>query len=112
MTRRDGQMPAAHGVPDPGVDYPADFGSMPPLGLTEYLTAGGIAVTRTAAPFEPAQLAAITRQVDERSAVLLPAISAALRRAGEPAPGPDGGSATVIIGEPSGDAPEEERSRR
>ncbi len=129
---------------------------MPPLGLTEYLTAGGIAVTRTATPFEPAQLAAITRQVDERrggvfssgmeypgrysrwhlgyvdpcveflargrqvtatalnerGAVLLPAISDALRRAGEPAPGPDGGSATVIIGEPSGGAPEEERSRR
>jgi anthranilate synthase len=35
-------------------------------GLTEFVTAGGVRVSRAAAAFDPARLAEITRQVDER----------------------------------------------
>src|ERR1022692_4774687 len=52
---------AAHNI-----DYGADFGTAPPVGVTEFVTAGGIAVSRTAMPFEPGLLAQITRQVDQR----------------------------------------------
>ncbi len=147
---------------DPSVDYGADFGAQPPRGVTRFVTAGGIEVTRTVTPFEPSVLAAVTRQIDERrggtfssgmeypgrysrwhmgyvdpcvefaahgreltatalnerGAVLLPAIAAAI--------GGDGGdgertapdvtaadrSVRVIIAEPAGIVPEEERSRR
>ncbi|HXP18157.1 MAG TPA: anthranilate synthase component I [Streptosporangiaceae bacterium] len=178
-------MPAAHADPaglQAGVDYGADFGTAPPLGLTEFVTAGGVGVTRTVTPFEPDLLAEVTRQVDQRrggifssgmeypgrysrwhhgyvdpcieltargrrvtatalndrGAVLLPVIAAALRRAGDLAPGQPGQdetpaakagprtpaagggtpdqagrlSTTVLIPEPAGTVPEEERSRR
>jgi anthranilate synthase len=146
---------------DHGVDYRADFGAPPPQGLSRFVTAGGIAVTRTVAPFDPGLLADVTRQADtrrggtfssgmeypgrysrwhmgyvdpcvefaacgrqltatalnERGAVLLPAIAAALGRAGEIAPAADavsegGRRVRVVIPEPSGTVPEEERSRR
>ena len=48
------------------VDYSADFGAVPPPGTTQYVTAGGIEVTRTVAPFEPDQLTEITKLVDDR----------------------------------------------
>src|SRR5215472_3285303 len=51
---------------DPSVDYSADFGTPPPHGVTRFVTAGGIAVTRTVTPFEPGALAEITRQADSR----------------------------------------------
>jgi anthranilate synthase len=54
-----------HGVDD-GVDYSSDFGATPPRGRTDFVTAGGIVVTRTVMPCEPAELTAITRSVDER----------------------------------------------
>src|ERR1022692_1164439 len=143
-----------------GVDYAADFGTAPPLGRTEFVTAGGIAVTRTVTPFEPGLLAEITRQVDERAggifssgmeypgrysrwhlgyvdpaveltgrgreltatalnargAVILPAIGAALRRAGQPtsasADADPADSVTAAIPEPAETFAEEERSRR
>ena len=44
----------------------ADFGAAPQHGTTQFTTAGGIEVTRTVTPFEPALLAEITRQVDDR----------------------------------------------
>jgi anthranilate synthase len=44
----------------------ADFGASPQHGTTHFNTAGGIEVTRTVTPFEPALLAGITRQVDDR----------------------------------------------
>jgi anthranilate synthase len=57
----------------PGQTYPAsgDVSGFPPAGagspeLTEFVTAGGLRVSRTAAAFDPARLAEITRQVDER----------------------------------------------
>ena len=147
---------------DLSVDYSADFGTPPPRGQSQYLTAGGIGVTRTVTPFEPGLLAEVTRQADrrrggtfssgmeypgrysrwhtgyvdpclelaatgrevtatalnDRGAVILPAITAALRRAGEARAGagavstePDR-SVTVLIPEPAGVVPEEERSRR
>jgi anthranilate synthase len=136
----------------------ADFGAMPQLGATQFVTAGGIEVTRTVTPFEPGLLAEITRQVDDhrggvfssgmeypgrysrwhtgyvdpcveftcrgrqltatalndRGRVLLPAITAALLKAGRRDPvdeHPDA-SVTVTIPEPSGQVPEEQRSRR
>jgi anthranilate synthase len=52
---------------DSGVDYRADFGTAPPLGRTEFVTAGGITITRTVMPFDPGMLAEITRQVDQRA---------------------------------------------
>jgi anthranilate synthase len=58
-------MPAARGT-DCEIDYETGFGASPPLGRTEFRTAGGISVSRTATPFEPGVLAGITRQVDER----------------------------------------------
>jgi anthranilate synthase len=145
---------------DHSVDYRADFGAPPPQGASRFVTAGGIAVTRTVAPFDPGLLADVTRQSDtrrggtfssgmeypgrysrwhmgyvdpcvefaasgreltatalnERGAVLLPAIAAALGRAGEIAPAGGAGEGArrvrVVIPEPSGTAPEEERSRR
>ncbi len=142
---------------DPSVDYSADFGTPPPHGITRFVTAGGIAVTRTATPFEPAVLAEVTSQADtrrggtfssgmeypgrysrwhmgyvdpcvefaafgreltatalnERGAVLLPAIEAAFARAGRPAPVMGGARRVrVVIAEPTGTVPEEERSRR
>jgi anthranilate synthase len=176
-TEQDGQARRA-GSGRPGgdastalsVDYAADFGTPPPQGVTEYVTTGGIAVTRSVTPFEPSLLAEITRCADERrggtfssgmeypgrysrwhigyvdpclelvargrevtatalndrGAVILPAIGAALRRAGEPAGSPESGSApapdgagsrggasvSVVIPEPTGHFTEEERSRR
>ncbi len=147
---------------DLSVDYAADFGAPPPSGQQQYLTAGGIGVTRTVTPFEPGLLAEVTRQADrrrggtfssgmeypgrysrwhtgyvdpclelvaagrkltatalnDRGAVILPAIAAALQRAGEPlaglrtGTGERDGSVTVLIPEPAGIVPEEERSRR
>jgi anthranilate synthase len=156
-------------MPDPSVDYGADFGAQPPRGATGYATAGGIAVTRTVEAFDPAALAEVTRRIDrrrggtfssgmeypgrysrwhmgyvdpcveftargreltatalnERGAVLLPAIAAALERAGERVPGtagPGAGAAddgdgpvdqvTVVIPESGEVVPEEQRSRR
>jgi anthranilate synthase len=48
------------------VEYTADFGLTPPHGATSYVTAGGIAVTRTVTPFEPDELTEVTRHVDDR----------------------------------------------
>src|SRR5215469_13192917 len=112
---------------DLSVDYSADFGAPPPRGESRYVTAGGIGVSRTVTPFEPAVLSDVTRQADwrrggtfssgmeypgrysrwhmgyidpcleiaavgreitatalnERGAVILPAVAGAMRRAGE-----------------------------
>ena len=136
------------------VEYSSDFGAIPPHGTTQFVTAGGIVVSRTVMPFEPDELAAITRQVDDRRGgvfssgmeypgrysrwhtgyidpcvelscrgraltatalndrglVILPAITAALGKAG--AARDSGHSATVDIPEPVGQVPEEQRSRR
>jgi len=144
---------------DPSVDYSADFGTPPPQGITSFVTAGGIAVTRKVTPFQPGALAEVTRLADirrggtfssgmeypgrysrwhmgyidpcvefaacgreltatalnKRGTVLLPAIEAALARAGQPEPSDSAGGARqvrVVIGEPTGTVPEEERSRR
>jgi anthranilate synthase len=145
---------------DPSVDYSAAFGAQPPRGVTGFVTAGGIEVTRTVTPFEPAELAEVTKQIDarrggtfssgmeypgrysrwhmgyvdpcvefaahgrevtatalnERGTVLLPAIAAALERAGERAsadqPSDVPARVRVVIAEPAGVVPEEERSRR
>ena len=122
---------------------------------TEFVTAGGVRVTRTAEPFSAELLEGITRRVDdrrggvlssgmeypgrysrwhlayvdpcaeivargrriavralnERGAVLLPVLGAALLRAGEPLPGP-AGQVEVVIPEPDGLVAEEDRSRR
>ncbi len=51
---------------DLSIDYGADFGALPPEGVTSYVTGGGITVTRTATPFQPGDLAGIIRGVDER----------------------------------------------
>ncbi len=51
---------------DPSVDYSADFGTPPPQGITSFVTAGGIAVTRKVTPFQPGVLADVTRQADIR----------------------------------------------
>ena len=51
---------------DPSVDYSADFGDQPPGGISQFVTAGGIKVTRTVTPFEPTTLAGITAQIDAR----------------------------------------------
>src|SRR5215831_12868675 len=51
---------------DLSVDYSADFGAPPPRGESRYVTAGGISVSRTVTPFEPAVLAEVTRQADTR----------------------------------------------
>ena len=51
---------------DLSIDYGADFGALPPEGVTRYVTGGGITVTRTATPFQPGDLAGIIRGVDER----------------------------------------------
>ena len=52
--------------------------------------------------------------LNERGGVLLPSIAGALRKAGQPRPGqaPDGAAVTVVIPEPDGAVPEEERTRR
>ncbi|MHB1593255.1 MAG: anthranilate synthase component I [Streptosporangiaceae bacterium] len=164
---------------DLSIDYGADFGALPPEGVTRYVTGGGITVTRTATPFRPGDLAGIIRGVDERrggsfssgmeypgrysrwhigyidpcveftargreftatalnarGAVLLPALTQALLRAGRPTPashdaeadhdaaadhdaetghdtGGAHGSVTVLIPEPAAPVPEEQRSRR
>jgi anthranilate synthase len=144
---------------DPSVDYSADFGTPPPHGVTRFVTAGGIGVTRTVTPFEPGALAEVTGQADsrrggtfssgmeypgrysrwhmgyvdpcveftaygreltaialnERGAVLIPAIEAALGRAGRLEDSDSAGGAhrvRVVIAEPAGTVPEEERSRR
>jgi anthranilate synthase len=153
--------PNADSSADHSVDYRADFGAPPPLGVSRFVTAGGIAVTRTVAAFDPGQLADVTRQADtrrgatfssgmeypgrysrwhmgyvdpcvefaawgrlltatalnERGAVLLPAIAAALGRAGDIASPGEAVSegarrVRVVIPEPSGTVPEEQRSRR
>jgi len=163
----DSKMPSAAQPSPPGtdIDYGADFGTTAPLGRTDFVTAGGIAVTRFVEPFEPRQLAEITRQVDQRrggifssgmeypgrysrwhhgyvdpaveftargreltatalndrGAVLLPLIAQVLRRSAAAAPlgqasatayRAASGSVTVVIPEPAGTGPEEERSRR
>ena len=145
---------------DLSVDYSADFGAPPPSGESRYVTAGGIGVSRTVAPFEPALLADVTRQADsrrggtfssgmeypgrysrwhmgyvdpcleiaatgreitatalnERGAVILPAVADALRRAGDVVtarPASESAEAiTVRVPEPARFVPEEERSRR
>jgi len=145
---------------DLGVDYSADFGAPPPRGESRYVTAGGISVSRTITPFEPALLADVTRQADrrrggtfssgmeypgrysrwhmgyidpcleiaaagrkitatalnQRGAVLLPAIAGAMRRAGDVitagAACDLAGRVTVRVPQPTGFVPEEERSRR
>jgi anthranilate synthase len=142
---------------DNGVGFSEpDFGAAPQPGTTRFSTAGGIAITRTVTPFNPAQLADITRQVDDRRGgvfssgmeypgrysrwhtayidpcvefisrgrqvtatalndrghVLLPAITAALLKAGDQEPDGGPGIVSVIIGEPAGLVPEEQRSRR
>jgi anthranilate synthase len=51
---------------DPSVDYSADFGDQPARGMTRFVTAGGIEVIRTVTSFEPAALAEVTAQIDER----------------------------------------------
>ncbi len=155
------------------VEFTADFGSPPPRGETDFVTVGGIAVTRVVTPFEPDLLAEVTRCADarrggtfssgmeypgrysrwhigyvdpcaelvargrmvtatalnDRGAVLLPAIGEALLRAGirqdratrdgvtpdgvtPDGAGQAGDSITVLIPEPAGAVPEEERSRR
>ncbi len=141
---------------DPSDDYSADFGDQPAHGTTRFVTAGGIEVTRAVAPFEPAALAEVTAQIDERrggtfssgmeypgrysrwhigyidpciefaargreltatalnerGTVLLPAIAAAMERAGSLSAEGAAGSVTVSVAEPAGIVPEEERSRR
>jgi anthranilate synthase len=60
-------MSAAQTYPASGEVFgflPAQDGGSPVL--TEFMTAGGVRVSRTAAAFDPARLAEITRQVDER----------------------------------------------
>ena len=137
------------------IDYAADFGAAPPLGEAQFVTGGGISVTRMAEPFDPRELAAITQMVDqvpggifssgmeypgrysrwhlgylnpcleltargreltviagtERGAVLLPAVSDAIGRAGEVVAA-SSDRVTVAIPEPVVAVPEEERSRR
>jgi len=59
-------MSAAQTYPASGDSFrvrPADAGGPE---LTEFVTPGGLRVSRTAETFDPAQLAEITRQVDER----------------------------------------------
>jgi anthranilate synthase len=145
---------------DLSVDYSADFGAPPPPGESRYVTAGGITVSRTVAPFEPGLLADVTRQADlrrggtfssgmeypgrysrwhmgyvdpcleiaavgrditatalnDRGAVILPAVAGAMRRAGDDitARQPSDGvqRVTVHVPEPAGFVPEEQRSRR
>jgi len=145
---------------DLSVDYSADFGAPPPRGESRYVTAGGISVTRTVTPFEPAMLADVTRQADwrrggtfssgmeypgrysrwhmgyvdpcleiaavgreiaatalnERGAVILPAVASAMRRVGDEITAERADDraerVTVRVPEPTGFAPEEERSRR
>ncbi|HEX9065584.1 MAG TPA: hypothetical protein VF843_10780, partial [Streptosporangiaceae bacterium] len=46
--------------------YGTDFGAPPPEGESRYVTAGGIAVTRTVTPFEPDELVEVTSQADDR----------------------------------------------
>ncbi len=48
------------------VDYGAEFGAVPQPGTTRFVTAGGIEVARTIAPFELDQMAEITKLVDDR----------------------------------------------
>ena len=48
------------------VDYSADFGAVPQPGTTRFVTAGGIEVARTVAPFDLRHMAEITKQVDDR----------------------------------------------
>ncbi len=138
------------------VDYSTDFGATPPRGTTQFVTAGGIVVTRTVSAFEPDLLTEVTGQIDERrgaafssgmeypgrysrwhtgyvdpcleltatgreitatalndrGAVILPAIAGALLRAGQArAAGSDTG-VTVAIPDAAGQVPEEQRSRR
>ena len=133
----------------------AGFGAGPQQGTTEFVTAGGIEVTRTVTPFEPELLAEITRQVDDRRGgvfssgmeypgrysrwhtgyvdpcvqftslnrrltatalndrgrVLLPAITAALLKAGHGCE-QAAASVTVTIPPPADQVPEEQRSRQ
>ncbi len=155
-------MPAAPST-ELSVEYGPGFAASPPQGASCYTTAGGIAVTKTVTPFEPAELAEVTRQVDqrrggvfssgmeypgrysrwhmgyvdpcleltargreltatalnERGAVLLPAIAAAMSRVGQASrtsragqgAGRDQHRVSVTIPEPAAAVPEEERSR-
>jgi anthranilate synthase len=126
---------------------------------TDFVTAGGVQVTRTAEPFSPSALDDICAQVDERRGgvlssgmeypgrysrwhmayvnpcieivargrriavralndrgkVLLPVLAPALLRAGPltgPGPAAHDGGAEVLVPEPAGLVPEEDRSRR
>jgi len=124
--------------------------------LTQFETRGGVRVTRTATPFDPALLEEITRQVEDRRGgvlssgmeypgrysrwhmayvdpcielvargrtiaatalnargqVLLGAVGAAMRRAGDETGRGGPGQVEVAIPEPAGTFTEEERSRR
>ncbi|HUJ04699.1 MAG TPA: anthranilate synthase component I, partial [Streptosporangiaceae bacterium] len=147
-------MPAAPST-ELSVEYGPGFAAPPPHGVSRYTTAGGIAVTRTVTPFEPAELAEITRCVDrrrggvfssgmeypgrysrwhmgyvdpcveltargreltatalnERGAVLLPAIAAVISRAGQSA-ARDHDRVAVTIPASAEAVPEERRSRQ
>ncbi len=140
----------------PGEFAGAGFGITTPIGTSEYVTAGGISVTRSVTTFDPDRLSEVTRQIDERrggafssgmeypgrysrwhtgyvdpcleliargrevtatalndrGAVILPAIAAALRKAGPETPASTATAMTVSIPEPVGYVPEEQRSRR
>ena len=126
------------------------------MDLTQFETGAGVRVTRTAAPFDPALLADMTRQVElrrggvlssgmeypgrysrwhmayvdpcleliargrrltvtalnDRGLILLPVVTAAMRRVGQDTGTPDGVTAEVIIAESGGSFTEEQRSRR
>ncbi|HET9896056.1 MAG TPA: anthranilate synthase component I [Streptosporangiaceae bacterium] len=138
------------------VGYGTDFGVTPPRGTTQFVTAGGIGVTRTVTAFEPDLLTEITSQIDarrggafssgmeypgrysrwhtgyvdpcleltaigreltatalnDRGAVILPAITSAMLAAGHEHGSAGSVSITVVIPEPAGQLPEEQRSRR
>jgi anthranilate synthase len=66
------QPPAAAQAGLPSGDSPGSRPDASPGGaLTDFVTNGGIRVTRTAAPFEPGLLDEITRQVDDRRGSVL-----------------------------------------
>jgi anthranilate synthase len=126
------------------------------MDLTQFETGAGVRVTRTAAPFDPALLAGMTKQVElrrggvlssgmeypgrysrwhvayidpcielvargrrltatalnDRGAVLLPVVGAAMRRVGQDTGAPDEVTADVTVAESGASFTEEERSRR
>jgi anthranilate synthase len=126
------------------------------MDLTQFETGAGVRVTRTAAPFDPALLADMTRQVElrrggvlssgmeypgrysrwhmayvdpcleliargrrltvtalnDRGLILLPVVTAAMRRVGQDTGTPGGVTAEVIVAESGASFTEEQRSRR